>query len=468
VRRIHNIGRALIFAAVAIALCDCAGSLGISPSSSSPAANPERAGQLLRALRHRDGIDKIQHIVVVIQENRSFDNLFQGFPGADTQSYGYNSNNQKIPLAQIGLQTTWDLDHEAEQFFLACNGTGSYPGTDCRMNGFNNEYVYCGHESQPACPNANPPYAYVPHYQTIPYFNLATQYVLADHMFASNFDASSFVAHQYLIAAQSSSAVNFPSTTDWGCEGGPSDVIQLLTQRRTLSNTYIPVCLNNQTLGDELDAVGLSWRYYTAVTPHGNGGYWSAYSAIRHIYYGPDWKKDVITPQTVFFNDVANGNLPAVSWITPTCQNSDHAGCGGDTGPDWVASLVNAIGKSKYWDSTAIFVTWDDPGGWYDHVPPKMLDYDGLGMRVPLLVISPYAKRSYVSHVHYELASIDRFIEDRFGLQTLSASDARAISPEKDCFDFNQSPRPFRVIRTKHKEDYFIHQPLDLRPVDTQ
>ena len=132
---------------------------------------------------------------------------------------------------------------------------------------------------------------------------------------------------------------------------------------------------------------------------HGGGGAWSAYQAIKHIYYGDDWSKDVITPQTRFFNDVSNGTLPAVSRITPTCVNSDHAGCGSNTGPDWVASLVNAIGESQYWDSTVIFVFWDDYGGWYDHVPPKLVDYDGLGIRVPLLVVSAYARKGYVSHV---------------------------------------------------------------------
>jgi phospholipase C len=113
-------------------------------------------------------------------------------------------------------------------------------------------------------------------------------------------------------------------------------------------------------------------------------------------------------------------------------------------------------------------VTWDDYGGWYDHVPPKMLDYDGLGFRVPLLVISPYAKQGYVSHVHYELASLLRFIEDRFELPALSVSDARAASPEKDCFDFNQVPRKFKPIATLHGEDYFLHQPADLRPPDSK
>jgi phospholipase C len=464
-RCVGNIGFKFGFAIAAIALSACAGSVlsGAQPQ----APNPEAARGLLRF--QSGSISKIQHVVIVIQENRSFDNLFQGFPGANTQSYGYVSSGKKITLGQIPLETTWDLGHSSAAFFAACNGTGSYPGTDCRMNGFNNEYVGCGHGNYPACPIEYPPYAYVPPAETKPYFAMAEQYVLGDEMFASDFDESSFVAHQYLIAAQSSSAVNFPNSLDWGCYGPPGDTIQTLTQQREIDySKRISVCFNNTTLGDELDAAGLSWRSYTTTAQKGSGHLWNAYSAIKHIYDGPDWTKDVISPQTVFFTDVQNGNLPVVSWITPTCQNSDHASCGGNTGPDWVASIVNAIGQSQYWDSTAIFVTWDDPGGWYDHVPPTMLDYDGLGFRVPLLVISAYAKQDYVSHVHYELASILRFIEERFGLKSLSASDARATSPAADCFDFKQTPLKFKVIQATRRKDYFMHQPLDLRPPDSE
>ena len=236
-----------------------------------------------------------------------------------------------------------------------------------------------------------------------PYFSIAKQYVLADKMFASNFDGSSFVSHQYLIAAQASSTVDYPLTY-WGCDGGPQDTIGTITQQRTYGSS-IQACFDNQTLGDELDAAGISWRYYTS-NIYKDGNLWNAYQAISHIRYGPDWKADVVNPQTRFFKDVKNGVLPAVSWVTPTCENSDHSGCNTGHGPAWVASLVNAIGKSQYWNSTAIFIMWDDYGGWYDHVPPALVDYDGLGIRVPLLIVSPYAKQGYVSHVHYEHGSI--------------------------------------------------------------
>ena len=173
-------------------------------------------------------------------------------------------------------------------------------------------------------------------------------------------------------------------------------------------------------------------------------------------------------PNTNFFDDVKSGRMRAVSWITPTCANSDHAGCGSNTGPSWVASLVNAVGESKYWNTTAIFIFWDDYGGWYDDVAPQMVDYDGLGLRLPLLIISPYARKGYVSHVHYEHGSILKFVEDLWNLPRLAASDARANSPASDCFDFSQPPRRFVPIPAPHGEGYFRDEPPDPRAPDEE
>jgi len=432
------------------ALVACGG--GGSPSSPAPPTAP-------------GGSQKIQHVVIIVQENRSFNDLFYGFPGAHTVAHGRDSHGRKIALSPIGLETTWDLDHSSGSFFAACNGTGSFPGTDCQMNGFDREYVGCGHKSYPPCPIRHPQYAYVPHEETKPYFEMAKEYVLADRMFASNFDASSFISHQYIIAGQAQSAVNYPDSA-WGCEGGKADLIGTVSQARTLYQDYIRACFTDKTLGEELDAARLPWAFYAASYSSGYLNIWSAYQANRHVYYGADWKKDVL-PNTQFFDDVKQGRLRAVSWVTPTCANSDHAGCGSNTGPSWVASLVNAIGTSPYWSSTAIFIFWDDYGGWYDDVPPPLVDYDGLGIRVPLLVISPYAKRGYISHTQYEHGSILQFAEDRFGLPRLAASDTRANSLD-DCFDFNAPPRPFTPIAAPHDEAFFRHQPPDLRIPDAE
>jgi phospholipase C len=448
--------RALIFATIAPTFAACGSSGGFI------AARPE-----LSSLTpgHVAASGKIQHVVIVVQENRSFNNLFFAYPGAKTAAYGYDSYGKRIKLKPIGLETTWDIDHSSYSFFAACNGTGSIPGTNCRMNGFNNEYVGCGRSSNP-CPIKYPPYAYVPHSETKPYFAMANQYVLADRMYASHFDASSFISHQYIIAGQAKSAVNYPFGA-WGCVGGSGDQIATVGPQRQVPYGYQRVCWDTTTLGDELDQAKLPWAYY-AVSYSGYWTGWDGYQVIKHIYYGPDWSADMISPPSQFLTDVANGQLRTVTWITPTCANSDHAGCGASTGPSWVASIVNAVGQSKFWNSTAIVIFWDDYGGWYDSEPPAYVDYDGVGLRLPMLVVSAYAKKGYVSHVHYEHGSILKFIEDQFGLGRLSKSDSRANSIAQDCFNFNQPPRTFKKIQAPFNTQYFLGQPADIRIPDAQ
>jgi phospholipase C len=129
---------------------------------------------------------------------------------------------------------------------------------------------------------------------------------------------------------------------------------------------------------------------------------------------------------------------------------------------------VNAVGESKFWDSTAVFIQWDDWGGTYDPVPPPFKDYDSLGFRVPLIVISAYAKKNYVSHVPYETASVLRFGEDLFGLGHLSQADTRATSPAADCFDFSQKPRTFVPIKAPMGPDFFLRQANDGQIPDEQ
>lgn len=335
--------RTLLVAAAALLLsaCNANGSSGSTPGV--PVVNAAQREAPLPPT-HRHTSSKIQHIVIIVQENRSFNNLFMGFPGAKTRSYGYDTSDQKIKLQPVGLETTWDIVHDSGDFIAACNGTGSIPGTNCKMNGFDNEYWYCGKSGYPQCPNANPPYSYVPRTETAPYFAMGKQYVLADEMFASNFDASSFISHQYIIAGQAESAVNYPYTA-WGCPGGSGDQIATVGPQRQVPYSYEVVCWDPTTLGDELDKKGISWAYY-ATSYSGSPGIWSAYQAIKHIYYGADWSKDIISPPSQFLTDVANGNLRSVSWVTPTCANSDHAGCGSNTGPSWVTSSMRSANRS--------------------------------------------------------------------------------------------------------------------------
>jgi phospholipase C len=225
-----------------------------------------------------------------------------------------------------------------------------------------------------------------------------------------------------------------------------------------------PITPFDTTLADELDATQTyTWRYYAPAV--GTGGYiWSAYDAISHIRNGADWGNDVISPQTNFLTDVGKGILANVTWVIPDLAESDHAGVGSKMGPSWVASVVDAVGNSQFWNSSAIFITWDDWGGFYDEVAPPLLDYDGLGLRVPLIVISPYALapkgKHRVAHTQYEFGSLLKFAEQTFGLAPLAASDSRANAFGADVFNFSQKPRPFKNFAAP----YSRQQIMSLRP----
>jgi phospholipase C len=433
---------------------------------------------------------KIKHVIIIVQENRNLNDLFYGYSGAMTQSYGYDSDDKKVNLKPISLATKWDMEHDGNGFLVSCDGTGKIVrGTDCRMNGFDKET--CTPVAAPCPKSKYLAYSYVPHNETKPYFDMARQYVLGDQMYASDFDVSSFESHQYIIAGVNpKSSVNYPLYgAPWGCAGGRSVRINILGKDREWPVGTERPCWDPPTLADELDAAKKSWAFYAvAMKASGSGGkpcggglegdgsatrsgIWSAYQAINHICYGADWDQDVkpFSPPSKFLTDIGSGGLRAVTWITPTYADSDHAGSNSATGPSWIASIVNAVGESKYWDSTAIFIFWDDPGGWFDPEPPAYLkdsNYDGLGYRLPLLIISPYAKQGYVSHTHYEHGSILKFVEQTFRLGHLASSDTRANSPD-DSFDFSQSPRKFVPIKAPYTSNYFISEPRDARPPDT-
>ncbi len=434
-----------VVAALLLATCSPAG----CSNGSQPALPYMQSGIAMRAL-DGTGAGKITHVIYIVQENRSFDNLFQGYPGADTVSSGRTSKGEVITLRPVSLADQYDIDHSAQAMFAACHGVGTMPGTECRMDGFNNEQSFNGPQY--------PQYVYVPHKESKPYFDMAHEWVVADRMFQSQLDES-FVAHQYVIAAQADSSVNVP-TADWGCQGEKNDLVYTITTGRNPRGRQRAPCFNYQTLGDELDKAKLSWRFYASrygSRSSGQGSFWSSYQAVKHIYRGPDWK-NVISPNWKFITDVRGGTLANFTWITPVCEDSDHVNCGGGYGPSWVAALVNTVGRSKFWKSTAIFVQWDDWGGLYDHVPPPYLGYDSVGFRVPLLVISPYARQNYVSHAQYETASVLRFAEDLFGLGQLAAADRRATSPAADCFDFSQPPRDFTRVRAPLPPKFFEHE----------
>ncbi|MGA3080357.1 MAG: alkaline phosphatase family protein [Terracidiphilus sp.] len=374
----------------------------------------------------------IEHVVVIMQENRSFDNFFYGFPGADSAQSGM-SGSTETPLSPVSLSNSTDLGHSHIDFWLDWDNG--------KMDGF-------------AHGGTTYAYSYIPSGQIQPYRTLAAAYTLGDRMFQSN-SGPSYPAHQYMIAGESGLADNDPTGYVWGCDAPAGTTVGLVGPNGTSLPGIFP-CFDYQTMADLLDAQGIYWRYYApADLPSGSA--FSAYEAISHIFYGEDWTKDVISPQTQVLTDIANGELAQVTWIVPDLAHSDHPASGSSEGPEWVASIVNAIGSSPFWNTMAIFISWDDWGGWYDHVVPPIIDNMGPGFRVPVIVVSPYAKHGYVSHTVHETAGFLTFIENNFGLSSLGTRDTNA-DDFSDCFDFTQTVTPYTQIKTKVSVETLIHE----------
>jgi phospholipase C len=287
-------------------------------------------------------------------------------------------------------------------------------------------------------------------------------------MFQSN-QGPSFPAHQFIIAGTSAPSptsnlfasenvvlpVPNPSgNKDAGCAGPTGETVQMIDPFGSQTTRLFP-CFEHATLTDLLDSSLITWRYYAPSV----GSIWTGPNAIQHMRFGPAWQK-VIIPQTNVLTDIASGQLAQVTWVIPDGRASDHPGATDGSGPSWVASIVNAIGSSPYWSNTAILITWDDWGGWYDHVAPTIQNSYEYGFRVPLIVVSPYAKRAYVSHVTHDFGSLLKFIESNFKLGSLGFADNRA-DDLSDCFDFTQTPTPFQAIATKFNASHFL---MDTRP----
>jgi len=407
----------------------------------------------------------VRHVVIVVQENRSFDNLFSGFPGADAPRFGY-AGKTKIALHPTRLEDPGDIENNWR------DAIGSYNGG--KMNGFEVERFYGGPRDYA--------YAYVPREESAPYWAMAREFVLADRMFPLEFGPS-FTAHLSLIAANTlldggpRAEVDAPDGLPWGCDAPPRTRSVTLNRNRVVHfNGPFPCLHDFPTIADRLDAAQVSWRYYAPPLSKIGGEVWSEFDSIPAVRYGRDWK-NVISPQTSILRDVAGGNLADVSWVVPDWQDSDHTGSGGDGGPSWVASIVNAVGESPYWQSTAIVVLWDDWGGWYDDAVPPHRDFRGLGIRVPLVVISPYAriapgaKAGYVSHTQYESASILKLVEEIFGLPRIGPpsagfTDTRAASL-MDVFDFTQKPRAFVAIPARYSASHFLNERPSYVPPDS-
>jgi phospholipase C len=438
------------------------GCKGVSPNSLNSGQGRANNAQELDsryAKTESPGPAFIRHVVIIFQENRTPDNLFQGLPNADIANSGLNSKGETVALTPVHLANSYDLDH-SHTSFLRMYHRGAMDGADLIP-------VTCSVRAN--CPRVNAQFKYVYRYDVEPYFQLAETYTFADRMFQTN-QGPSFPAHQYIISGTSAPSatsdllasenpLDFKGLGPAGCIAAPSEFVQLIDPGGREDHTAYP-CFEHPVLTDLLNRAGVSWRYYTPSA----GSIWTAPNAIRHMC-GPnanrsacianEWTQDVILQPTQILRDIADYRLAAVSWVIPSGLASDHAGGNDGSGPSWVAAIVNAIGHSEYWRTTAILITWDDWGGWYDHVPPPIYNSYEYGFRVPLIVISPYARPHYVSHVTHDFGSILKFIENNFSLGSLGYADSRA-EDLLDCFDFDQVRLRFRTIAAPFSGRHFL------------
>jgi phospholipase C len=466
-----------------------------------------------------------KHVIVIFQENRTPDNLFQGLcaanggvPGCSANGTGgtyeivsnyVNSDGQTVPLTPVGLATNFDLDHShggpqlngtisGWNFEFENQGISGKPGANvpslCGANIFGctvpaNNYSQFMYVYNSPVTNANGSKGGL----IDPYITLATTYGWANRMFQTN-QGPSYPAHQFIFGATSApTAQDDPlgifvsengTGTNYGCASGES--VQLI---RPNGNGAPP--FGTETPGDETaqcftrnamdylmsqPSPQITWTYYA----QGQSSLWVAPNSLLNICIpingvctGPDWTKgesngyiDQLPPDVL--NDISNCALSQVSWVTPAGQYSDHPINSGQ-GPSWVAAVVNAIGTNTncdggvgYWKDTAIFITWDDWGGWYDHVKPifqkgaNQNDYQ-LGFRVPLVVVSAYStKVGYISNLEYDFGSILKAIEEIFNLGSLGFADARAANDLHDFFNFHQTATTYKTIPAPLEGSFFI------------
>ncbi|HKU81571.1 MAG TPA: alkaline phosphatase family protein, partial [Candidatus Tumulicola sp.] len=275
-------------------------------AKSTPQMLPASGGRM-GALRMRSGSMPIKHVIVVMQENRSFDNLFHGFPGANTVNVGYGHGKQ-YQLQQISLKWPVDLRHDHPQFLEDYDG-GKADGFDNEITAFKMKRLGCeDYINHPACWTISKkatmqqmPFSYVKQSAIQPYWDIATDYALGDDAFASN-NGPSFPSHQYLIAAQSGHASEVPSEQPWGCNApkNPTDptFVYVLKHgtadppefsKATGHEVHGPYpCFTYGTMADLLDNAGVTWRYYASSLSN-SGGNLSAFMAIARVYEGPDY-----------------------------------------------------------------------------------------------------------------------------------------------------------------------------------
>ncbi len=465
-----------------VATCLVAVALVATACASSTRTGGSAASSTTAPVDPHAGIHKIRHVVVIMQENRSFDSYFGTFPGAD----GIPAVNGRFTVCNPNPLTK-QCDQPYHDSADANGGADHTHGaalTDIdngRMDGFvvsaQKSAHGCALKADPLCAHKDRPDVMGYHdAREIPnYWTYAQDFALDDHMFEP-VTSWSLPAHLYMVSGWSAVCANAsPSSchTNSRWPQLPAPEQRFVDQAMATGTAPIKDAWTDITY--LLHEHHVSWRYYiengsqpdcvddaaicpkrpqTYVTP----GIWNPLPLFTDVQ--ADGQVGNIQPVTDFFTAARTGTLPAVSWVTPSDWNSEHPPASVHEGQAWVTRLVNALMEGPDWDSTAIFLSWDDWGGFYDHVPPPYVDGSGYGLRVPSIVISPYARRGFIDHQTLSHDAYLKFIEDDFlGGQRLDPRTDGRPDPRPDVrenepllgdlvndFDFAMAPRPPVVL----------------------
>jgi phospholipase C len=429
VRRLTRVALPVALVASMLAACASPEARAPAPPTSPPmrpivgtASSPE----VIAAAR-----EKIEHVVFIIKENRTFDHLFGRFPGADGATTGRTCDGGTVPLERSDDRAP-DVGHSFTEGVTAVNGGAM----DCFAEKAYQQYL------REDIPN---------------YWSYAETFTLADRFFSAVYGPTG-IEHLWTYAAQSDRFVDHerpgqfgtgqrefcddPFETAYSFERGievpaTTEEVYALEEAgdgEALKPFFEPrwPCIEVQVLPDLLEDAGIAWMSYRGDMP------WvQPLRMVRHVRFSDMYAN--VVPETRFVEDVRAGALPAVSWVTPDFGLSDHAPASICAGENWAVETINALMESPYWGSTAIVLTWDDFGGFYDHVAPPHVDLYGLGPRVPAIVISPWARPAYVDSTVFEFSSVLKLIETIFDLPSLTERDGQA-NDMLSAFDFSQEP----------------------------
>jgi phospholipase C len=410
--------------AIAAGIAEASG--GAAPSTSGSGHPSRHTSPLITTAQ-----SKIKHVVFVILENRSFDEVFGRFPGAAGTTTGSVPGGHTLPLLHAPPYSWHDIDHDYANATKSINGGKMDGFIDNNGANLNGDRMTFWQFDQGDIPN---------------FWSYAQHFTLGDHMFSS-VPAATFPNHLYTVAAQAKGIVTNPqnSSGGWGCDSSTGAYTLALTGGNKLER--LGTCFTWPNLADSLQAAHVSWDYYAA--PVSDTGYlFSTLDAFRSIRETKLWTSNVLN-QSSFAADAQAGRLPTFAWVTPTFTQSSHPPFSICSSEDWFVDKMNALMRGPDWNSTAVFLIWDDYGGFYDHMaPPKGQPYGVLGPRVPFLLISPYARSGYIDHTTYNFSSIMKTVEELTAVPPLNQYD-RDARDLLGSFNFSRKPAPPLLLKTR-------------------